>query len=137
MSIRIFPRFKSKSFEPDIPCDWGVRLLEFLEPLDAIASKRELKPLGDLNAYSEMEVPEDFDGNPDWLEDLKEQAEIQWHDPADAVATIDGLLEALRSRPQAKIKGKNREYIIEELEELKAWLSQAAKRRVKFHFDAN
>jgi hypothetical protein len=135
VSVGIFPVFKSRSFDSPFDPDEGVLLLQFLDQLDDMASESGLKPLGCLNAYSKMDLPEDFDGSPEWYAELRAHGEIAWHNPADAVATIDGLLESVSNKRHAKIKGKNREYVVGALEDLKSCLSRAVKRRVKFHFD--
>lgn len=97
MGIGIYPVFL-----PDVPnasfLGDGKLLAAEFQRLDDIARAADVRPFTSFG--DNRPVPEDFDGDPDELEDLLGEWD-EWFSPADGLHTLDALIAALASDPDA------------------------------------
>jgi hypothetical protein len=115
--------------------DEGVPVLRAYEALDAIAEAAGQLPLEAFDQHAD--VPDDV------LAQLAEEAQdepdlsgfpVVWHDPADALATIDVILAALAS-PDLEWDGwDSAEEVAECLKAIRQTLEQAVTRQTRFNF---
>ncbi len=130
MSIALWPVFEDRQEHGLV--DEGAILLDVSDELDAIAQSAGRAPLTAFDAY--IDVPEDVleqrameaDGLPD-LSDLP----ATWHDPADAVSTLDALVSGVGSGSWDS--EYDREHVVGCLEAFRAVLRGAAERGTRFH----
>jgi hypothetical protein len=131
VSVALWPVFEDQ--HPHDLVDEGAVLLDVGDRLDALAEKAGRTPLSSFDAY--VEVPEDVvadrvlagDGIPD-LSDYP----VSWHDPADAVATLDTLLAVVGS---TRWRGEHdRGLVLDCLTAVRTTLSEAISRQTRFHF---
>ncbi|HEX6360221.1 hypothetical protein [Actinophytocola sp.] len=119
MSIALWPVFADDHEHGLV--DEGVVLLDAADELDEIAAAAGRTPLTGFDAYSavpdEVVAERAHDGMPD-LSDFP----VTWHDPADAVATLDTLIAAATS-----------EELREALTAFRTVLWEAAERGTRFH----
>jgi hypothetical protein len=95
MSMGLWPVFDPAVDEVEPEMD-GVALLEGLEILDALAEHLGVTPP---SAFCDMrEVPDDFDGDADELDELVGPWE-DWFIIEDGLATFESLAEALQDPP--------------------------------------
>ena len=101
----------------------GEALAQDLEALEELAYSAGLTPL---SAFADQrDVPEDFEGAPEELDDLLGPC-TDWFDPALAADAMDALRAAIDSRAGRAIEFEESEGVIEELEALAACLRRAA-----------
>ena len=85
----------------------GKGLAEDFSILNELASAAGLRPLGD---FAQNEFEEYVDGT--------SSLDLTYHPISEALATVVGLMEQIRSKPDAASKLSDPEYTFEELEEL-------------------
>ncbi len=132
MSVALWPVFEDG--QRHSLCDEGVPVLRAYKDLDAIATAAGRMSLSAFDGHAD--VPDDV------IARLAEEAQdepdlsgfpIVWHDPADAVATLDVILFALAS-PDLSWAGKeDPEELACCLEAIRQPLQQAAARRTRFY----
>jgi len=133
MSVALWPVFEDG--QKHSLCDEGVPVLRAYEELDAIAVAAGHMPL---EAFGEhADVPAGV------VAQLAEEARdlpdlsgfpVVWHDPADAVATIDVILSALAS-PDPEWEGwDGPEEVADCLKAIRQTLQQARTRSTRFYF---
>jgi hypothetical protein len=115
--------------------DEGAPVFRAYEELDAIAVAAGHMPLEAFDAHADVPAAV--------VAQLAEQAQdlpdlsgflVVWHDPADAVATIDVILSALAS-PDLEWDGENDpEELADCLKAIRQTLQHAATRQTRFHF---
>jgi hypothetical protein len=116
-------------------CDEGAPVLRAHQHLDAIATAAGRMPLLAFDEHAD--VPDDvFVQLAEEAMDLPDLSGFPavWHDPADAVATLDVILSALTSPDRAGIEWEDPEYLVESLEAIRQTLQDAATRKTRFHF---
>jgi hypothetical protein len=113
----------------------GITLFRAYEDLDAIARAAGYMPLSAFDAHAD--VPDEV------IEQLAEAAQdipdlsgfpVVWHDPADAVATLDVILSAVASPDHASVGGEDPDDLAHCLKAFRQTLQQAARRRTRFYF---
>ena len=133
MSVALWPVFEDG--QKHSLCDEGVPVLRAYEELDAIAVAAGHMPL---EAFGEhADVPAGV------VAQLAEEARdlpdlsgfpVVWHDPADAVATIDVILSALAS-PDLEWGGREDPGEVADcLKAIRQTLQQARTRSTRFYF---
>ena len=134
MSIALWPVFEDDHKHG--LCDEGISPLRAYERLDAIAAAAGYRPLEAFDQHAD--VPDDVvarlaEAAQDGLPDLS-GFPVAWHDPADAVATIDVILAALGS-PELQWDGTNSpEEVANDLKAIRQTLQQAVARQTRFNF---
>jgi hypothetical protein len=133
MSIALWPVFEDG--HKHTLCDEGISPLRAYKQLDAIAIAAGHMPLEAFDAHAD--VPADV------VTQLAEEAQdlpdlsgfpVVWHDPTDAVATIDVILSALAS-PGLQWDGVNSpEEVADDLKAIRQTLQQAITRQTRFNF---
>lgn len=126
--------------------------------LDAVASRHGVKAITALDVHGQLRTREDYHqlnslSRIDELMELVEQAEVEWHDPNEAIVTIDGILGALHTDPYCLERDDldddfdedddfidenslhMRNNVIAALGDLRACLEKAAEQNTRFHFD--
>lgn len=130
MSIALWPVFEDHHEHGLV--DEGAVLLDVGEELDGIADAAGRTPLWGFDAY--IEVPEEVmeqrvmaaEGVPD-LSDFP----VAWHDPAEAVMTLDALVSGIDSAPW---EGEyDRELVLDCLRAFRRVLRDGAERGTRFH----
>jgi hypothetical protein len=133
MSVDLWP-----VFEDGHKCDLdheGITLLRAYKDLDAIAAAAGHMPLSAFDAHAD--VPDEV------IEQLIEEAQdlpdlsgfpVVWHDPADAVATLDVILSAVASPDHASVGREDPDDLAYCLEAFRQTLQQAAARQTRFYF---
>lgn len=122
MSIEIFP-----VFNPDLPAAVfdaeGKVLTAGMDELDRLAAELDV-PL--LSSFADNRpIPDAFEGDPtDLDEDLGEWEE--WFSPADALGSIDALLQAIRENPDTAGRLQDVEFVVHDLSALRHCLGIAA-----------
>jgi hypothetical protein len=132
MSVALWPVFEDGR-EHSL-CDEGVPLLRAYEDLDAIARAAGHLPLSAFDAHAD--VPADVIARlHEEAQDIPDLADfpVVWHDPADAVATLDAILAALASRDPACPGDEDPEELAYCLEAFRLPLQQAAARHTRFY----
>jgi hypothetical protein len=133
MSDAVWPVFED-GYKHSL-CDEGVPVLRAHQDLDAIAMAAGRMPLSAFDEHAD--VPADV------VAQLAEEAQdipdlsgfpVVWHDPADAVATLDVILSALASPDPARAGREDPEYLMHCLEAFRQTLQQAASRKTRFNF---
>jgi hypothetical protein len=133
MSLALWPVFEDGHKHG--LCDEGEPVFRVYEQLDAIAVAAGHMPLEAFDQHAD--VPAGL------VAQLAEEAKdvpdlsgfpVVWHDPADAVATIDVILSALAS-PDLEWDGWDRpEEIADCLKAIRETLQQALTRQTRFNF---
>jgi hypothetical protein len=133
MSVALWPVFEDGQMHS--LCDEGVPVLRACEELDAIAVAAGRMPLeafdkhADLPATAIAQLAEEARDLPD-LSGFP----VVWHDPADAVATIDVILSAFAS-PGLEWDGwDGPEEVADCLKAIRHTLQQAVTRQTRFNF---
>lgn len=121
MGTEVYPVFKPRVPEATFDSDGKAILREHIA-LDNIASERRLTPLSSFG--DNREIPEDFDGDPDELEELLGEWE-EWFSIDDGLKTVDGLIHAIRNDRQIGVRIAAPQSVIEGLESLAACLRVA------------
>lgn len=119
MSIALWPVFADDHEHGLV--DEGAVLLDVVDDLDALAAAAGRMPLTGFDAYAavpdEVVAERAHDGMPD-LSDFP----VTWHDPADAVATLDALIAVTTAGP-----------VLEALAAFRTVVREAAERGTRFH----
>ena len=133
MSLALWPVFEDG--RKHSLCNEGVPVFRAYQELDAIAVAAGNTPLEAFDEHAD--VPADV------VAQLAEEAQdlpdlsgfpLVWHDPADAVATIDVLLSALAS-PDLEWDGwDGPEEVADGLKAIRQTLQQAVTRQTRFRF---
>jgi len=133
MSLALWPVFKDG--QKHSLCDEGVPVFRAYEELDAIAVAAGRRPLESFDEHADVpaavvaRLAEEAQDLPDLS-----AFPVVWHDPADAVATIDGILSALAS-PDLEWDGReDPEEVSNGLKSIRQVLQQAVVRRARFNF---
>lgn len=126
MSVALWPAFEDGHGHALV--DEGTVLLDAVDELDALAESACVRPLSSFDAYAEVpeavivELAEAAEGIPD-LSGFP----ATWHDPAEAVATLDLLIAGTASTSD----------IHESLDAFREVLRAAADRGTRFHLTIN
>lgn len=131
MSVGIYPVFqpKLKGTRFDTP---GEVLAANFDTLDKIARSAKLTPL---TAFADNRpIPEDFDGDPDELEEVMGEW-TEWFDPAVGQVAIKMLTDHIRTNPKALKRLDEAPSLVTELDEMARVLGAAAKQGVKFRIE--
>jgi hypothetical protein len=134
MSVALWPVFEDG--HKHTLCDEGISPLHAYQRLDAIAVAAGRLPLEAFDQHAD--VPADV------VAQLAEQARdlpdlsgfpVVWHDPADAVATIDAILSALAS-PDLRWDSRQNsaEEVADDLKAIRQTLQDAVTRQTRFNF---
>jgi hypothetical protein len=133
MSLALWPVFEDG--QKHSLCDEGVPVLRAYEELDAIAVAAGHKPLEAFDQHADVpasvvaQLAEEAHDLPD-LSDFP----VVWHDPADAMATIDVIISALAS-PDLEWDGwDGLEEVADGLKAIRQTLEQAVTRQTRFNF---
>jgi hypothetical protein len=128
MSLGIYPVFEPKLRGAKFGA-LGEILAHNFEALDHIAEVANLTPF---TAFADTrEVPADFSGSPDDLEDLL-GLWTEWFDPAKGRAAIQALVNHIKSNPAATKTLDYPEAVVSELEEMVRVLAVAETEAVRF-----
>ena len=131
MGLLLYPVFKPKVARA-VSKTTGEFLAHELTTLDKIADK---KGLARLSAFGDnREVPDDFDGSPDELQDLLGPFD-KWFDPAPAKTILLALADTIKQDRRAAKRLGNHEAVIDELLDLARALGIAAEKGAKFHLE--
>lgn len=125
MSWGIYPTFRPELPEAEFDCD-GAALFETLDDLDRLAEAVGVRPIGSFG--DNRPVPEDFDGEPEELDELLGPWE-EWFSAAEGLRTAAGLLTALRDEAEQD------EELVEELQCLADCLRTAVDRGAEFRLE--
>jgi hypothetical protein len=133
MSVALWPVFEDG--HKHSLCDEGISLLRAYKDLDAIARAAGHMPLSAFDEHAD--VPDEIIGQ------LAEEAQdipdlsgfpVVWHDPADAVATLEVILSAVVSPDPRTVDGEDSGDLACCLEAFCRTLQQAATRQTRFNF---
>lgn len=133
MSFALWPVFEDGQ-EHDLG-DEGAPVLRAHEDLDAIALAAGHMPLSAFDAHAD--VPGDVIAR--LAEEQRDIPDLSgfpvvWHDPADAVATLDVILSALASPDLSWVGEEDPEELAWCLEAIRQPLQEAVVRQTRFHF---
>ncbi|MFC2172194.1 hypothetical protein ACFLU6_06130 [Acidobacteriota bacterium] len=139
MAFDFIPHFKDEVSEAVFDSD-GKTITLTLPLLDEIARNLDLKPLSGFG--DNRQVPEDFDGDIDDLEEMMGEYD-EWHSISDCISTIDGLIQHIRSNKsdvETEIKInysliESSDFIIDDLEELHRCMVAAKSQTDSFRFE--
>jgi fructose-specific component phosphotransferase system IIB-like protein len=132
MSDAVWPVFEDG--QKHSLCDEGISVLRAYQDLDAIAAAAGRMLLSAFDEHAD--VPADV------VAQLAEEAQdipdlsgfpVVWHDPADAVATLDVILAALASADPACADLDDPECLAQDLKAFRETLEQAATRKTRFN----
>ena len=133
MSLALWPVFEDG--RKHSLCNEGVQVFRTFQELDAIAVAAGHMPLESFDGHAD--IPDDvFAQLAEEAQDLPDLSgfPVVWHDPADAVATIDVLLAALAS-PDLEWDGREDPgEVADGLKAIRQTLQQAVTRQTRFHF---
>jgi hypothetical protein len=128
MSLGIYPVFEPKSRGAKFAV-LGEILAHNFEALDRIADAADLTQF---TAFADTrEVPADFDGSPEDLEDFLGPW-TDWFDPATGRAAIQALVNHIKSNPAAAKRLDYPEDVVTELEQIVRVLAVAETEGVRF-----
>ena len=133
MSVALWPVFEDG--QTHSLCDEGVPVLRAYEELGAIAAAAGRMPLeafdehADVPATAVAHLAEEAQDLPD-LSGFP----VVWHDPADAVATIDVILSALAAADLEWDGWDGPEEVADCLKAIRQTLQQAVTRQTRFNF---
>ncbi|MEC7524723.1 MAG: hypothetical protein VYE22_32890 [Myxococcota bacterium] len=111
--------------------DEGKVLLAEHRALGVATEALGVTPLECFDAYAELDLPADFDGDPDELADLQEEAEPSWFDPRLALETV----RALEQAPLSKLDRFAEPEVRAALGALRETLEGALAQGARFHFE--
>lgn len=131
MGAEVFPVFNPRvpaaSFDSD-----GKLLLQEHAALDEIAANLGLTPFTGFG--DNREVPEDFDGDPDDLDDILGEWD-EWFSIDDGLRTIEGLINAIRNDPAMAGDLEEPDLIQSDLGELASCLRTAREGNAQFRLE--
>jgi len=133
MSVALWPVFEDG--QRHSLCDEGVPVLRAYEALDAIAAAAGHRPLEAFDEHADLpaNVVAQLAREAHDLPDLS-GFPVVWHDPADAVATIDVILSVLAS-PDPEWDGwDGPEEVAACLKAIRQTLQHAVTRQTRFNF---
>jgi hypothetical protein len=133
MSLGIYPVFDPNLIGTKFEA-LGEVLFSNFEALDRIANAAKLKKLTTFT--DTREVPADFDGPPDDLEDILGPW-TDWFDPAEGRSTIQALALHIKSNPKVAKKLIQPAGVIEELLEMVRVLVIAENEGVRFRLQVS
>jgi hypothetical protein len=123
------------SFEREVPGAEPRTTGEFLavefQLLDSIAESNGIVPL--IQFGDNREVPQDFDGSPDELEELLGPWD-EWFDSSEGLRAIKALVDLIRNPKIAK-RLQHPEAVLVELEDVARILSIAAEQKIRFRLE--
>jgi hypothetical protein len=111
------------------PGGGGKALLYYHRQIDELAERLDLIPPSRFFSRSPGDIAE-YLRNQGFERSLDELPEEEWFDPADALRSVRGLLEALRSTPAAAPEPAR---IVADLEQIEQALVLAEARGIRFH----
>jgi hypothetical protein len=116
-------------------CDEGAPLFRAYEDLDAIATAAGCMPLEAFDEHADV-PPDVVAQRAEEAQDIPDLSDfpVVWHDPANAVATLDAILSALAAPDLAGVDWDDPEYLVECLEAFRQTLQQAVTRKTRFNF---
>lgn len=121
------PRVAAASFNAD-----GKLLLREHAALDGIARKLGLAPF---TAFGDnRDVPEDFDGDPDELDEILGEWD-EWFSIDDGLRTIDGLIQAIENDADMAARIEDPDDICADLQELAKCLRIARDQNARFRLE--
>ena len=133
MGFTVWPVYEDG--QEDSLGDEGQSLLRAHEELDTMARAAGRTPLSAFDEHAD--VPDEVIARmAEEAQDLPDLSgfPVVWHDPADAVATLDVLLSAIAATDLKTVGGEDPEEIAECLEAFREALQEAATRQTRFHF---
>ncbi|TWT87795.1 hypothetical protein [Stieleria varia] len=123
------PRVPAASFDAD-----GKLLLREHAALDSIARELSLTPF---TAFGDnRDVPEDFDGDPDELDEILGEWD-EWFSIDDGLETIDGMIAAIKTDPKMAGRFEEPDCICSVLESLANCLRIARNEYAQFRFEVS
>jgi hypothetical protein len=131
MGVGFYPVFKPQIEDAVFDLD-GKVLARSFKQLDRIASAAGLPAFTSFG--DNRPIPEDFDGDPEELEEVLGPWE-EWFAITDGLQVIGGILRAINSKLPAARSLKERDEIVEELQQLLACLRIASKRGAQFRLE--
>ena len=111
------------------PSGGGKALLYYHRQIDELAERLELTPPSRFFSRSPGDIAE-YLRSQGFERSLDELPEEEWFDPADALRSVRGLLEALRLTPSAAPEPAR---IVADLEQIEQALVLAEARGIRFH----
>lgn len=131
MSLGVYPVFEPKLRDATFGST-GESLAHNLDSLDRIAGAAKLTPL---TAFSDnREIPEDFDGPPEDLEEIFGPC-TDWFSPSIGKAAVQALANHIKTNVKAAKKLDGPDEVVTELEELVRTLAVAENQKAKFRFE--
>ena len=131
MSLGIYPVFetdlKGTRFESS-----GEALAANFEALEKIAKSAKITPL---TAFADNRpIPEDFDGDPDELDEVMGEC-TEWFDSTLGQVSMQRLADYFKANQKAAKRLEDPSWVVTELEELARVLGAAAGQGVKFRLE--
>lgn len=131
MSLAIYPVFetdlKGTRFESS-----GEALAANFEALEKIAKSAKITPL---TAFADNRpIPEDFDGDPDELDEVMGEC-TEWFDSTLGQVSMQRLADYFKGNQKAAKRLEDPSWVVTELEELARVLGVAAGQGVKFRLE--
>ena len=131
MSLGIYPVFetdlKGTRFESS-----GEALAANFEALEKIAKSAKITPL---TAFADNRpIPEDFDGDPDELEEMMGEW-TEWFDSTVGQVSVQTLADHIKANQKAAKRLAEPSWVVTELGELARLLGAAAKQGAKFRLE--
>jgi hypothetical protein len=138
-SLEVIHKFLSAAGRSDqvIGTDFATRVSRCCGPLRTWTRSPRPRAAGRCRPFDEhADVP--FDVVARLAEEAQDLPDLSgfpvvWHDPADAVATLDAILSAPASDP-ARVGREDPEYLARCLEAIRQTLQQAVTRKTRFNF---
>ena len=131
MGVELHPAFNPRNRELLYQAE-GKALIDRLRVLRRMAKDRGIAPLSDFMDNREANVhADDFD-----FDEFQAQWD-EWFSPADGLAAVQGLLDAIRSDPHAHKHVKDLETVQHDLEELARCLHKALEQGAQFRLEVH
>jgi hypothetical protein len=131
MGLLVYPVYLG-SVPPTQTRTTGEFLAAEFPSLDVIAAEHGLTPI---TAFADpREVPDDFEGTPDELDDLLGPCE-DWFSPQEGSRALLDLAKLIRQRGEVAARLESPDEIIEELEDLARQLMVAVKVGAQFRLE--
>jgi hypothetical protein len=110
----------------------GEVLFANYEALDKIARTAKLTSL--MNFADNRPVPEDFDGDPDELDEVMGEW-TEWFDPVKGRVAMQALADYIKSNSKAAKRFDDPQYVVNELQDIARILVAAEKKGAKFRLE--